>query len=75
MAGPLGGAGGKVRQRPPPKLKTSMAGSPGVLAARSGNDHPEVEDVDGAPPVGAGAGDPGARHLRSLSLGQGGEWL
>jgi hypothetical protein len=26
MAGPLGGAGGKVQQRPPPKLKTSMAG-------------------------------------------------
>jgi hypothetical protein len=24
--GPLGGAGGKVRQRPPLKLKTSMAG-------------------------------------------------
>jgi hypothetical protein len=26
MAGPLGGAGEKVRQRPPPKLKTSMVG-------------------------------------------------
>jgi hypothetical protein len=26
MAAPLGGAGGKVRQWPPPKLKTSMAG-------------------------------------------------
>jgi hypothetical protein len=26
MAGPLGGAGGKVRQRSPPKLKMLMAG-------------------------------------------------
>jgi hypothetical protein len=29
MAGPLGGAGGKVRQRPPPKLKLSMVGPMG----------------------------------------------
>jgi hypothetical protein len=39
MAGPLGGVGGKVRQRPPPKLKTSIAGPLGVLAARSGSGH------------------------------------
>jgi hypothetical protein len=36
---PLGGAGGRVRQRPPPKLKTSMAAPLGVLAARSGSGH------------------------------------
>jgi hypothetical protein len=31
MVAPLGGAGGKVWQRPPLKLKTSMAGPLGVL--------------------------------------------
>jgi hypothetical protein len=37
--GPPGGAGGKVQQRPPRKLKTSMAGPLGVLAARFDSDH------------------------------------
>jgi hypothetical protein len=37
--GSPGGAGGKVRQRPPLKLKMSMAGPLWVLAARSGSGH------------------------------------
>jgi hypothetical protein len=33
----------------------------------------EVEGVDGSPPGGAEAGDPGKPRLRSPPLGQGGE--
>jgi hypothetical protein len=54
MAGPLGGAGGKVRQRPPPKLETSMVGPLGVLAACPAAATTEVGDVDGGPLGGAG---------------------
>jgi hypothetical protein len=33
--GPPGGAGGKVRQQPPPKLKASMVGSLGGAGAKN----------------------------------------
>jgi hypothetical protein len=52
MVGPLGGVGGKVRQWPPPKLKTSIAGPlvcgwQGLVATTT-----KVEEVDGGPPGG-----------------------
>jgi hypothetical protein len=72
---PPRGADGKVRQRPPPKLKMSMADTLGVLTADPAVATSEVEDVDGGSPGGAGAEDLGAQRLRSLPLGQGGEWL
>jgi hypothetical protein len=75
MVAPLGGAGGKVWQRPPLKLKTSMAGPLGVLELEVRQHPPPKEDVDGGPPGGARAGDPGAQRLQSPPLGQGGEWL
>jgi hypothetical protein len=34
MAAPLGGAGGKVRQWPPPKLKTSTVSPPGGVGGK-----------------------------------------
>jgi hypothetical protein len=39
----------QVRQRPPPKLKTSMVGPLGVLAAGPAAATTKVEDVDGRP--------------------------
>jgi hypothetical protein len=52
MVGPLGGCWRQVRQRPPPKLKTLMAGPLGVLAADPIVATSEVGDVDGEPPGG-----------------------
>jgi hypothetical protein len=44
--GPSCGCWWQVRQRPPPKLKTSMAGPLGVLEAGPAAATTEVEDVD-----------------------------
>jgi hypothetical protein len=52
--GPPWGCWRQVRQRPPPKLKKSMAGSLGGAAADPAAATFEVEDVDGGPPGGAG---------------------
>jgi hypothetical protein len=48
--GPPGGVGSKVRQRPPPKLKTSMVGPWEVRRQGPTAAITEVEDVDGGPP-------------------------
>jgi hypothetical protein len=69
------GAGGKVWQRPPPKLKTLMVGPLGCWRQGPAAATTEVEDVNGGPPGGARAGDLRVQRLRSPPLGQGGEWL
>jgi hypothetical protein len=53
--GPPGGFWRQVRQRPPPKLETSMAGPLEVLAAGPAAATTDVEVVDGGPPGGAGS--------------------
>jgi hypothetical protein len=50
--GAPGGCCRYFRQRPPSKLKTSMAGPLGVLAASPVAVTTEVENVDGEPPGG-----------------------
>jgi hypothetical protein len=47
--GPHGGCWRQVRQRPPPKLETSMAGPLGVLVAGPAAATTEVADVDVGP--------------------------
>jgi hypothetical protein len=47
-----GGCWRQVRQRPPPMLKTSMAGPWGLLSVFSVVTTTDVEDVDGRPPGG-----------------------
>jgi hypothetical protein len=48
--GPPGGCWRQVRQRPPTKLETSMAGPWGLLSAGPAAATTEVEGVDGGPP-------------------------
>jgi hypothetical protein len=62
--GPPGGCYRLVRQWPPPKLKTSMAGPLGVLSTCPAAATTEVEDVDGAP-LGGAAGMAGIGHHQS----------
>jgi hypothetical protein len=50
--GPPEGCWRQVRQQSPPKLKMSMAGSLGVLAARPAAATTEVGDIDGGHPRG-----------------------
>jgi hypothetical protein len=50
--GPPRGCGRQVRQQPPPKLNTSMAGLGMVLAVDLAATTTEFGDVDGGPPGG-----------------------
>jgi hypothetical protein len=72
---PPGGCWRQVRQRPPLKLETLMVGPLGVLPVGPGASTTEVEDIDDGSPGGARARDPGAQHLWSPPLRQGGEWM
>jgi hypothetical protein len=47
-----GGCYWDFRQRPPPKLETSMAGPLGVLVVGPAAATTDVDDVDGGPPGG-----------------------
>jgi hypothetical protein len=51
----------EVRQRPPPQLKTSMAGPQGVLSGGPTAATTTVEDIDGGPPGGV-VGRSGSDH-------------
>jgi hypothetical protein len=76
MAGPLGGAGGKARQRPPPKLKTLMVGPLGGAGGK----------VRQRPPLKLKTSMVDPREVPELEIrersafgacpsGRGGEWL
>jgi hypothetical protein len=75
MVDPLG-CWREIRQRPPLKLKTSMAGPREVMRLEiQKRPPPTLRNDDGGPPGGASAGDLGAQRLQSQPLKQGGEWL